>query len=213
MFKNKGLFSFLILLLTTIMIGGVAHFSNLNYEELKFKANSIKGEENEILSVGEEENKKNYIEQNKEEAKKETDEEKIDYSIEDKKGLENPKLQDKEGLELEKSPKEDSMDKSYDKEDEESIKLEENKKVFKVDKYSIPKRISKEEKLKLINISKSFSLRDYGILLKHVKRSDELDAAIDIFKILKGRLKEDDYREVKDILSPYINIELIEDSI
>ena len=62
-------------------------------------------------------------------------------------------------------------------------------------------------------IAKNLSLTDYGVLLEHIKRNDELDAAIDIFKILKDKLEEDEYKEMKDILSPYINIELIEEKI
>ena len=89
----------------------------------------------------------------------------------------------------------------------------ESKEVFKVDKYSIPKKINKADKFKLMSIAKNLSLTDYGVLLEHIKRNDELDAAIDIFKILKDKLEEKEYKEMKDILSPYINIELIEEKI
>ena len=89
----------------------------------------------------------------------------------------------------------------------------ESKEVFKVDKYSIPKKINKADKFKLMSIAKNLSLTDYGVLLEHIKRNDELDAAIDIFKILKDKLEEEEYKEMKDILSPYINIELIEEKI
>lgn len=90
---------------------------------------------------------------------------------------------------------------------------EESLEVFKVDKFSIPSRIKRSDKLKLLSIAKNLSIVDYGVLLEHVKRSDELGAAVDIFKILKNKLDDDDYNLIKEVMNPYINIELIENNI
>lgn len=90
---------------------------------------------------------------------------------------------------------------------------EESLEVFKVDKFSIPSRIKRSDKLKLLSIAKNLSIVDYGVLLEHVKRNDELGAAVDVFKILKNKLDDDDYNLIKEVMNPYINIELIENNI
>ena len=125
-----------------------------------------------------------------------------EFQIEDK----------KENIE-EKITDVDKDENAKEKFEVESSLEEESKEVFRVDKYSIPKKIAKSDKLKLVSIAKNLSISDYGLLLEHIKRSDELDAAVDIFRILKDRLENEEYKKMKDILSPYINIELIEENI
>ncbi|MCI2777739.1 hypothetical protein MMO16_00320 [Clostridium perfringens] len=211
MLMNKGFLSFLVLFFTTLIMGAMMYFVNLNYEEVKFQAESAKNQRNEILDIDEEENKKNTIENNKE------DREKEDISDNNKQINNLDEVKPKEEKELEGKTREESTNikknENYNKKVEVEKASKESKEVFKVDKYSIPKKINKADKFKLMAIAKNLSLTDYGVLLEHIKRNDELDAAIDIFKILKDKLEEDEYKEMKDILSPYINIELIEEKI
>lgn len=213
---NKGLLSFLVLFFTTLIMGAMTYFVNLNYEEAKLKAESVKNQKNEILNINEEENGQKAIENNKEELKEDREKENISENN-NKQSNDLDKSQLKEEKEIEGKSKENATnikknEKSKEKvADEKSSK--ESKEVFKVDKYSIPKKINKADKFKLMSIAKNLSLTDYGVLLEHIKRNDELDAAIDIFKILKDKLEEKEYKEMKDILSPYINIELIEEKI
>lgn len=213
---NKGLLSFLVLFFTTLIMGAMTYFVNLNYEEVKFMAESVKNQKNEILNINEEENGQKAIENNKEELKEDREKENISENN-NKQSNDLDKSQLKEEKEIEGKSKENATnikknEKSKEKvADEKSSK--ESKEVFKVDKYSIPKKINKADKFKLMSIAKNLSLTDYGVLLEHIKRNDELDAAIDIFKILKDKLEEKEYKEMKDILSPYINIELIEEKI
>ncbi|MGV1061245.1 hypothetical protein ACQR24_10510 [Clostridium perfringens] len=215
MLMNKGFLSFLVLFFTTLIMGAMMYFVNLNYEEVKFQAESAKNQRNEILDIYEEENKKNTIENNKEDLKE--DREKEDISDNNKQSNNLDEVKPKEEKELEGKTREESTNikknENYNKKVEVEKASKESKEVFKVDKYSIPKKINKADKFKLMAIAKNLSLTDYGVLLEHIKRNDELDAAIDIFKILKDKLEEDEYREMKDILSPYINIELIEEKI
>lgn len=215
MLMNKGFLSFLVLFFTTLIMGAMMYFVNLNYEEVKFQAESVKNQRNEILDIYEEENKKNTIENNKEDLKE--DREKEDISDNNKQSNNLDEVKPKEEKELEGKTREESTNikknENYNKKVEVEKASKESKEVFKVDKYSIPKKINKADKFKLMAIAKNLSLTDYGVLLEHIKRNDELDAAIDIFKILKDKLEEDEYREMKDILSPYINIELIEEKI
>ena len=215
MLMNKGFLSFLVLFFTTLIMGAMMYFVNLNYEEVKFQAESAKNQRNEILDIDEEENKKNTIENNKEDLKE--DREKENISDNNKQSNNLDEVKPKEEKELEGNPREKSTNikknENYNKKVEVEKASKESKEVFKVDKYSIPKKINKADKFKLMAIAKNLSLTDYGVLLEHIKRNDELDAAIDIFKILKDKLEEDEYKEMKDILSPYINIELIEEKI
>ncbi|MDM0490040.1 hypothetical protein QTH10_00085 [Clostridium perfringens] len=208
---NKGFLSFLVLFFTTLIMGAMMYFVNLNYEEVKFQAESAKNQRNEILDIDEEENKKNTIENNKEDLREDREKEN------NKQSNNLDEVKPKEEKELEGKTREESTNikknENYNKKVEVEKASKESKEVFKVDKYSIPKKINKADKFKLMSIAKNLSLTDYGVLLEHIKRNDELDAAIDIFKILKDKLEEDEYREMKDILSPYINIELIEEKI
>ncbi|EHK2440065.1 hypothetical protein KCL46_000063 [Clostridium perfringens] len=216
MFMNKGFLSFLVLFFTTVTMGAMMYFVNLNYEQVKFQVDSIKNERNEILEINEEKIEQKTIENNKEDLRKDKDEENISENNH-KKSNNLEEYQLKEEKELESKTKENVKNiketEKYKEKVEVGKSLEERKEVFKVDKYSIPKKINKADKFKLISIAKNLSLTDYGVLLEHIKRNDELDAAIDIFKILKDKLEEKEYKEMKDILSPYINIELIEEKI
>ena len=209
---NKGLLSFLVLFFTTLIIGTMTYFVNLNYEEAKLKAESVKSQKNEILNINEEENGQKAIENNKEDREKENISENSNKQSND---LDKSQL--KEEKEIEGKSKENATiikkNEKYKEKVAEEESSKESKEVFKVDKYSIPKKINKADKFKLMSIAKNLSLTDYGVLLEHIKRNDELDAAIDIFKILKDKLEEKEYKEMKDILSPYINIELIEEKI
>lgn len=213
---NKGLLSFLVLFFTTLIMGAMTYFVNLNYEEAKLKAESIKNQRNEILNINEEENGQKAIENNKEELKEDREKENISENN-NKQSNELDKSQLKEEKEIEGKSKENATNikknEKYKEKVAEEKSSKESKEVFKVDKYSIPKKINKADKFKLMSIAKNLSLTDYGVLLEHIKRNDELDAAIDIFKILKDKLEEKEYKEMKDILSPYINIELIEEKI
>ncbi|EGT3612362.1 hypothetical protein E5N06_03175 [Clostridium perfringens] len=213
---NKGLLSFLVLFFTTLIMGAMTYFVNLNYEEAKLKAESVKNQKNEILNINEEENGQKAIENNKEELKEDREKENISENN-NKQSNDLDKSQLKEEKEIEGKSKENATNIKKNEKSKEKVAEEksskESKEVFKVDKYSIPKKINKSDKFKLMSIAKNLSLTDYGVLLEHIKRNDELDAAIDIFKILKDKLEEKEYKEMKDILSPYINIELIEEKI
>ena len=194
----------------------MTYFVNLNYEEAKLKAESVKSQKNEILNINEEENGQKAIENNKEELKEDREKENISENN-NKQSNDLDKSQLKEEKEIEGKSKENATNIKKNEKSKEKVAEEksskESKEVFKVDKYSIPKKINKADKFKLMSIAKNLSLTDYGVLLEHIKRNDELDAAIDIFKILKDKLEEKEYKEMKDILSPYINIELIEEKI
>lgn len=82
--------------------------------------------------------------------------------------------------------------------------------VFKVDKNTIMNNLSVAEKMKLMNLSKKLSVIDYGRIKEYLESNEEYDSAVAIFKILKSRLTNDEYKEIKDILIPYVDVEKIE---
>lgn len=85
--------------------------------------------------------------------------------------------------------------------------------VFKVDKNTIMNKLSVAEKVKLMNLSKKLSVIDYGRIKEYLESSEEYDSAVAIFRILKSRLTNDEYKEIKDILIPYVDVEKIEKSL
>ena len=88
--------------------------------------------------------------------------------------------------------------------------LEEEKSitVFKVDKNNIVSKIPNKDKLKLLGMANSLSVNDYKELLTHVKRSDELLAAVDIFKLLKEKLSVRDYEKLTEKFLTYSYLDL-----
>ena len=89
---------------------------------------------------------------------------------------------------------------------------EETAVVFKVNKETIPDKISLKDKTKLIKIASKLSLIDYGNIAELMNGYDEMGGATEIFNILKSRLSEADYQEIRDILYPYLYVENIEDN-
>ena len=231
---NRKFFSFLVLFVTTIIIGGIFYLVENNYSE-GLKGSSNMSFENRQDKEYNSSNKELYdnkileeLEDNKEHiasydknyrvSEKDLNEKSkftgdlFENEVEknnDNNDKENIKIKDeikkqKDYIENNNIKKENSVEKNFELE-----KI----KVFKVDKYSIPKRISKKDKLKLMSIAKNLSIQDYFKLLEHVKRNDELDAAVDIFRILKDKLEKEEYDLIKEIMDPYMNIELIEERI
>lgn len=238
--KNRFL-SFLILLITTITVGCMFYIVKNNYdkniENMSKYFEEKAYEEFSNLNKNNEKNEKSY--KNNIEIDKELENGEIklnnenkgdsknddDLSLEGKEkkktdeNLENEKIKEVDNAtkiiegDYERVLEEDNLDNRNSNYEVEKELEGESVQVFKVDKHTIPKKINGGDKLKLLSIAKSLSIPDYGILLEHIKRNDELDAAVDIFKILKDRLHEDEYNLIKDIMEPYINIKLIEEKI
>lgn len=107
----------------------------------------------------------------------------------------------------------DGFDELDDIDDVENIVLEEETAaVFKINKETIPGKISLKDKSKLLKIAGKLSMIDYGNIVEIMNGYDEMGGATEIFNILKTRLKDEDYQEVKDILYPYVYVENIEDN-
>lgn len=102
---------------------------------------------------------------------------------------------------------------SQNQEENDQNNLDNNVKVFKVDKTKMLVMMSYTDKLKLLKISQKLSSTDAAQIKALIKGKNENDASIEIFAILKKRLSGDDYEEMKEILSPYMRVNYIEKSI
>ncbi|WP_315112356.1 hypothetical protein [Clostridium intestinale] len=107
----------------------------------------------------------------------------------------------------------DNSENNYNKPDKKEEEALTASMIFKVDKNTIEKKISVSNKAKLLYYASKLSNFDYAQIKDILDNGDEVDGAKDIVKILKNRLKASDYEEVKKILSPYIDIEKIENHI
>ena len=86
--------------------------------------------------------------------------------------------------------------------------------VFKVSKDNIPKQLTFIEKTKLLSILRKLSSIDYAKINESLSKSNELEAAKEALNLLKLRLNSRDYKEIKDILSRFIdNIDILENNI
>ena len=151
---NKGLLSFLVLFFITLIMGAMTYFINLNYEEAKLKAESVKNQKNEILNINEEENGQKAIENNKKELKEDREKENIsENNNKQSNDLDKSQLKEEKEIEIEGKSKENATNIKKNEKSKEKVAEEksskESKEVFKVDKYSIPKKINKADKFKL----------------------------------------------------------------
>lgn len=88
------------------------------------------------------------------------------------------------------------------------VSKEEKVSIFKINKDDILKSLNKGELIEINNIINSMSVIDIGKIEGfNVMKDDEI---IDLFSFLNIRLSKNDYNTIKNILSPYINFQLIE---
>ncbi|MGL4760059.1 MAG: hypothetical protein ACRCWG_01200 [Sarcina sp.] len=81
--------------------------------------------------------------------------------------------------------------------------------VFKVDKNLIVNSLSFREKKSLVKIVSSLSMNDYALIMDSVKNDGELECVTQVNQILKERLGEEEYSLIKEILEPYIYLDIL----
>lgn len=196
----KKVFSVIAICITTIFVSYMVKISN----EAEINNTIINNQKEEIVN-------KNAVPDKKKAEKKEAA---INNKKEDNvKNNDNKKIGKQENSKNNQDTEKQNVKKQNDDiaETEASDKQEEKKvPVFKVDKNTIASRVSFEDKAKLLIYSRKLSTADEAQIKELMKSSDELNSSIKIFKILKLRLGTEDYNSVKNILSPYIDINLIE---
>ena len=201
---SKKILTILVILATIISVVFILYPSNTKKStEQSVQVKNTNTSKKQVADKSNNENSTSVTNDRLEKKNKSDDEEKVENS--------DPLIK-VEGNENENSYIDNSKNKYYepDKDEEESLTAS---MIFKVDKNTIEKKISVSNKAKLLYYASKLSNFDYAQIKDILDNGDEVDGAKDIVKILKNRLKASDYEEVKKILSPYIDIEKIEDHI
>jgi hypothetical protein len=200
---NKKIMSYIVILCTIITVFLLLQLS----KEQETRDNEgvrqeVKINKEQVKNINE--NKKVKEESNQiEEISKKTTDEKNTY--------EKKSAVKEDNVELNKEIKDNSGNSRSSINDvADEVKEEPVTTVFKVDKNTIINKLSVAEKMKLMNLSKKLSVIDYGRIKEYLESGEEYESAVAIFKILKSRLTSGEYKEIKDILIPYIDVEKIE---
>lgn len=194
---NKRILGFIVLLSTIISVVTMLKFNNLNYIEYNRNASTPKKET--VQETEKKQEKVNVVEAPTGEG-----------------SIEKQEKQDNSLIKKEESKK--STNKTI-KESSQGVRANESEpsvavvSIFKIEKNSISGKMSLENKAKLAYLSRKLSTIDYGKIQEYMNSEDEFSAAIEIFKILKVRLKINEYEEVKNILRPYIDVDFIDKNI
>lgn len=88
-----------------------------------------------------------------------------------------------------------------------------NVQIFNIKKEEIVSSLNIKEKSKIISIINKLSSVDIERIREMLSKKGEKEGAKEIVRILKLRLVEKDYNDIKSILPPYINIEFLEELI
>ena len=98
---------------------------------------------------------------------------------------------------------------SYNVEDVNKTEDKRNTSLFKVSKEKIASELSFSDKIKILSISKNLSPSDLNKLQDDINNNDEKKGVSDAIQLLKTRLDNNDFNNIKDIASRYINLDSI----
>lgn len=98
--------------------------------------------------------------------------------------------------------------KDNNKESNDSVQS--NASVFTVKKEEIIDKLSFKDKTKLLSVANKMSAVDVERIRESLEKNNEKEGAAEVFKVIRRRLTDEDYKQIKEILSPYINIKLLE---
>lgn len=88
--------------------------------------------------------------------------------------------------------------------------IQSNASLFTVKKEEILDKLSFKDKTKLLSVANKMSAVDVERIRESLEKNNEKEGAAEVFKVIKRRLTDEDYKQVKEILSPYINMKLLE---
>ncbi|MGL4742632.1 MAG: hypothetical protein ACRC41_17870 [Sarcina sp.] len=210
---NKKYLSVLIIIATIILSGFMIFRNKTNTEDgliqVKNKdlsnTKEILSEKDKITDVDLEE-LLNIIEMSKEKLEKskaQSNEDELKTQVEttntdevtDEEKVKNPTISEEQMIEYEKTTENT---------------INETVQVFKVDKTTIVEKLSFDEKLLLLNLTKELSMNDYATIIKSIKNKGELECVREVNRILESRLNDKSYESVKKVVEPYINMEVLE---
>lgn len=88
--------------------------------------------------------------------------------------------------------------------------IQSNASLFTVKKEEILDKLSFKDKTKLLSVANKMSAVDVERIRESLEKNNEKEGAAEVFKVIRRRLTDEDYKQIKEILSPYINIKLLE---
>lgn len=88
--------------------------------------------------------------------------------------------------------------------------IQSNASLFTVKKEEILDKLSFKDKTKLLSVANKMSAVDVERIRESLEKNNEKEGAVEVFKVIRRRLTDEDYKQIKEILSPYINIKLLE---
>ena len=82
--------------------------------------------------------------------------------------------------------------------------------VYEVDKGKVLERLSADDKRDLEKIIKKLSAYDLGKIKEYYDDYNDEEGAISIFRLLRRRLTTEDYKQIHEISSSFLDLERIE---
>ena len=197
---KKNYLSILVILITTIL---VAHMLVNNKQE---NMSYIMVENEKIETINErflddfiDDIEENFEQENNEVIREELTKQEDDNISQDKK----EEKKDTKEKEIEKNSTKENKDINTNKKEPQSVK------VFKVNKDLIMDMLTFKEKKDLTKIVRALSMSDYALIIESIKNDNELDCIIKINTILEERLDKQEYDLVREIVEPFINLEIL----
>lgn len=85
--------------------------------------------------------------------------------------------------------------------------------VYKLDKRKVLERLSSDDKRDLEKIIKKLSAFDLGRIKEYYEDYNDEEGAVSIFRLLRERLTTEDYKQIHEISSSFLDLEKIEKKI
>ena len=197
---KKNYLSVLVILITIIL---VAHMI-INNKQEDMSYIMVENEKTETINERLLDNFIDDIEENYEQENNEIIREEItkkeDNNIPKDKKEDEKNTEEKEII---KNSIKENKDIDTNKEEMQSVK------VFKVEKDLIMDMLTFKEKKDLTKIVRALSMSDYALIIESIKNDNELDCIIKINTILEERLDKQEYNLVREIVEPFINLEIL----
>ena len=85
-----------------------------------------------------------------------------------------------------------------------------SKSVYKLDKGKALEKLSSDDKRDFEKIIKKLSAFDLGKMKEYYEDSNDEEGAVNIFKLLRKRLTTEDYKQIHEISSSFLDLERID---
>jgi hypothetical protein len=214
---NKKIMSIAAIITTVVTVATMIYNSNSyttreeDYSGIKNSRNivdtHVNKKQNDIVEKNKSSDAKNGVQKNLDDDKNQSsiEENNTNESLTDQNSQQdNNTVEDNSTVEGNNTVEESDSSQNDNKEDEKS-----NVPVFKVSKNEIMDKLSFIDKAKILAISKSLSPGDFNKLQEDINDNDEKKGMTNAAQLLKTRLSEDDFDNMKNIASKFINLDAL----